>query len=207
MNSRLSSCHAGMISEEDTERHIFLQNDTWRITRIPRHVPPIWSAVRAPVQNTKTYTDLHDTLWAWHWSQYCEAYSPVSEMTATRFSSLIRERNICIFHVCKSHPSFYSICPTSARVQRPETQSEHSFNSNVKLQNIWSFTFTPSICSVDRLCGQSSWLQIQSSRVRFPALTNFLRISGSGTGSTQPHQNNWGATWKKSSGSGLENRN
>jgi hypothetical protein len=25
-------------------------------------------------------------------------------------------------------------------------------------------------------------------------------------GSTQPHEDNWGATWRKSSGSGLENR-
>jgi hypothetical protein len=30
--------------------------------------------------------------------------------------------------------------------------------------------------------GQSSRLQIQRSRVRFPALPDFLRISGSGTG-------------------------
>jgi hypothetical protein len=43
--------------------------------------------------------------------------------------------------------------------------------------------------------GQSSWLQIQRSRVRFPALPDFLRSIGSGTGSTQPHKDNWGATW------------
>ena len=54
--------------------------------------------------------------------------------------------------------------------------------------------------------GQSFWLQIQRSRVRFPALPNFLSSSGSGTGSTQPREVNWGATWIKSSGSGLENR-
>ena len=34
--------------------------------------------------------------------------------------------------------------------------------------------------------GQSFWLQIQRSRVRFPALPDFLSSSGSGTGSTQP---------------------
>ena len=54
--------------------------------------------------------------------------------------------------------------------------------------------------------GQSFWLQIQRSRVRFPELPDFLNSSGSGTGSTQPREVNWGATWIKSSGSGLENR-
>jgi hypothetical protein len=38
--------------------------------------------------------------------------------------------------------------------------------------------------------GQSSWLQIQRSRVPFLALSYFLRCSGSGTGSTQPRENN-----------------
>jgi hypothetical protein len=35
------------------------------------------------------------------------------------------------------------------------------------------------------VCGQSSWLQIQRSRVRFQELPDFLR-SKSGTGFTQP---------------------
>jgi hypothetical protein len=60
------------------------------------------------------------------------------------------------------------------------------------------------------VCGlvvKSSWLHIQrAARVRFPALPDFLRSSGSGTGSTQSREYNWGATSKKSSGSGLENR-
>jgi hypothetical protein len=43
----------------------------------------------------------------------------------------------------------------------------------------------------------SFWLQIQRSRVRFPALPDFLRSMGSGTGSTQPREDNWAATWKK----------
>ena len=38
--------------------------------------------------------------------------------------------------------------------------------------------------------GQSCWLQIQRSRVRFPALPDFLSSSGSGTGSTQPREVN-----------------
>jgi hypothetical protein len=39
--------------------------------------------------------------------------------------------------------------------------------------------------------GQSSWLQIQRSLVRFPALPDFLRSSGSRTVFTQPREYNW----------------
>jgi hypothetical protein len=42
--------------------------------------------------------------------------------------------------------------------------------------------------------GQSSWLHIQTSRIRFPAIRDFLRSSGSGTGSPQPREYNWRAT-------------
>jgi hypothetical protein len=38
--------------------------------------------------------------------------------------------------------------------------------------------------------GQISWLQIQRCRVRFPALPDFLKNSGSGTGSTEPREDN-----------------
>ena len=48
--------------------------------------------------------------------------------------------------------------------------------------------------------GQSFWLQLQRSWVRFPALPDFLSGSGSGMGYTQPREPcevNWGATWIK----------
>jgi hypothetical protein len=39
-----------------------------------------------------------------------------------------------------------------------------------------------------------------------PGATNFLRSNGSGMESTQRREHNSGATWKKSSSSGLEKR-
>jgi len=46
------------------------------------------------------------------------------------------------------------------------------------------------ICVCLSSSGQGFWLQIQRSRVRFPALPDFLSGSGSGTGSTQPREVN-----------------
>jgi hypothetical protein len=56
----------------------------------------------------------------------------------------------------------------------------------------------------DRLCGLVVRVPVYRSkgpevRVRFPALPNFLRSTGSGTGATQPREYNWGPTWKKNS--------
>jgi hypothetical protein len=57
----------------------------------------------------------------------------------------------------------------------------------------------------DRLCGLVAGFLATGPefRVLFPALPDYLS-SWSGTGSTQPRECNWGATWK-SSDSGLEN--
>jgi hypothetical protein len=52
--------------------------------------------------------------------------------------------------------------------------------------------------------GHSSWLQIRRSG-SIPGTTR-KKSNGSGTGSTQPSEYNWGATWQKSSCSCLENR-
>jgi hypothetical protein len=67
---------------------------------------------------------------------------------------------------------------------RPFSHSSFYFNF-ISLQFIW-----PPLWSTD----QSSWLQIQRSRGRFPALPDFLRSSGSETESAQPREGNWRAT-------------
>ena len=73
------------------------------------------------------------------------------------------------------------------------SQSDLQHSRDLICESLWS-------------SGQSFWLQIQRSRVRLPALPDFLSSGGSRTGSTQPREVNWGATWIKSSGSGPENR-
>jgi hypothetical protein len=59
----------------------------------------------------------------------------------------------------------------------------------------------------DRLCGLM--VRVLGYRSGGPGSipgTTRKQSSGSGTGSTQPREYSWGATWKKSSGSSLENR-
>jgi hypothetical protein len=74
--------------------------------------------------------------------------------------------------------------------------SEH-FLSLYSDINISTVSFDHSVIKSERQwvpplwsSGQSSWLHIQRSRVRFPTLQDFLRSSGSGTGSTQPCEYN-----------------
>jgi hypothetical protein len=53
----------------------------------------------------------------------------------------------------------------------------------------YSFVLTEAMKSMDRNCGQ--FLDTDPEvRVRFPALPDYLRSSGSGTGSTQPCEYN-----------------
>jgi ferredoxin len=72
----------------------------------------------------------------------------------------------------------------------------------------WAISINRDIKIGDRLCGLV-WPEFfatdQEARVRFPALPE-KKSSESGTGSTQSREYNWGATWYKSSGSCLENR-
>jgi hypothetical protein len=69
----------------------------------------------------------------------------------------------------------------------PSPKSIYSFTWSAPGQQFQSMsdTYIPLWSS-----GQSFWLQILGSRVRFSALPDFLRSSGSGTGSTQPREDN-----------------
>jgi hypothetical protein len=83
-------------------------------------------------------------------------------------------------------------------VCNPTTRQATQPPSFVVSWNIWSPLWSS---------GQSSWLQIQRSRIRFVAISDFLRNNGSGTGSTQPREYKWGGPLgRKNSCCGLENR-
>jgi hypothetical protein len=60
---------------------------------------------------------------------------------------------------------------------------------------VWMSAFIMCVILSDRLCGLVVRVHGYRSRVRLPVLPDFLRSSGSGTGSTQPREYNWGATW------------
>jgi hypothetical protein len=85
---------------------------------------------------------------------------------------------------------YYSTLKTEATCS---SETSVDFQRNTSLKKIRKAIPGPPLWS----SGQSSLIQIQRSRVRFPALPDFLRSSGSGTGSTQPRECKWGATWRK----------
>jgi hypothetical protein len=73
-----------------------------------------------------------------------------------------------------------------------KSDKQTSFNGRLRVNR--SPPLIPSLSQLNpvdgRLYGQSSRLQIWRFRVRFPALVDFLRSSGSGTASTHPRENN-----------------
>jgi hypothetical protein len=93
-------------------------------------------------------------------------------------------------------------------VNRPGREADHSPSFNTEFKNgaavppfthmslqriaynyiniVYYILYTPPLWS----SGQSSWLQIQESGFNSPALPDFPRSSGSGTGSTQPREYN-----------------
>jgi hypothetical protein len=85
------------------------------------------------------------------------------------------------------------------KIQIPPYRNRKSANPYQKNSNLvwWSPLWSN---------GQCSWLHIQRSGFDSLRYQIFFRSSGSGTGPTEPREYNWGATWKKSSFSGLENR-
>jgi hypothetical protein len=88
------------------------------------------------------------------------------------------------------------LCHSPTLCHHPPSESEQDAKVTLAVQFIPHFSelitnYRPTLWS----SAQSSWLQIQRARVRYLVLPDFLRSSGSGTGSTQPCEDNWGAIW------------
>jgi hypothetical protein len=99
--------------------------------------------------------------------------------------------------------AYYRDSFTFFYVDAARTSGEtHLWASRSSYEDIFIFC---RCCSLPWFSGHSFWLQTQRSRVRFPTPPDVLSSSGSVKGSTQPREDKWGATWKESSGSGLEN--
>jgi hypothetical protein len=77
------------------------------------------------------------------------------------------------------------------------------FDQMTGLRNSYSRAIKGTIFKVVNTCTENTsfWLIrdliLLNIQVRFPELPDFLRSSESGTGSSQPREENWGAIWMK----------
>jgi hypothetical protein len=101
----------------------------------------------------------------------CDAAKVLIRMVLLKCGEELWGINVVTAHGCSGSNS----CFVKRRWGVKKADSE-SFETSIKQRPpLWS-------------SGQSFWLQIQRSRVRFPVLPDFLSSSGSGTGSTQPRE-------------------
>jgi hypothetical protein len=156
----------------------------------------------------------HDLSQRWRQEVPCKHwYLLLNYWTENHNRNLHSEENL------KSHTAveLYIDVTKPASLKRP-WKREHSLKRD---SNIWLWVLSCGSLSVGRVrlwtkdhgvcfynvirrlplwCnGASSWLHIQRFRVRFPALSEFLRSSGS----THSREDNWEAAWMKKVGNSV----
>jgi hypothetical protein len=110
-----------------------------------------------------------------------------SKTATTRRTKGLDDRHFLIQRIRRHSVTQFSVANGNKLISQMYRTKRESF---IQLRSTKKIIFT-------HLSGQSFWLQIQRSRAWFPALPDFLRSRGSGTGSSQPREDNWGATWMK----------
>jgi hypothetical protein len=159
--------------------------------------PPLWSSGQSSWLHNG---DVLCFLWGTNWIYICcveESRLPL--WSSGQSSSLQIGYVLCFLW----STNWIYIC--YAEESRP-TLSSSGQSSWLQIGDVLCFLWGTNwiyICYVEEsrtppwASGQSSWLQIQRCGFNSPALPDFLRSSGSGTGSTQSREYNWGAAWKE----------
>jgi hypothetical protein len=124
-------------------------------------------------------------------TDFCNSFVCVCEMHTQKSSWWANNHHYCHHH----HQHHWQNSPFCAIAFEDSARLVYSIvNCTIRFSLLWISRnpfYRPPLWS----SGQGFWLQILRSRVWFPALPDFLRSSGSGTGSTHPREDNWGATW------------
>jgi hypothetical protein len=145
-----------------------------------------------PVYNNNKYDSKPHNIFFSLFKSHCLRRGPKKAIFRIILNVMLLARNIGSAN-CLYVPEFVEItsidvqclCFPDGKWHRPDVlDSSYLFYiACLNYSSVWLNFYNHLLICFDRLCGQSSWLQIQSSRVRFPALPDFLISSGSETGS------------------------
>jgi hypothetical protein len=159
--------------------------------------PPLWSRGQSSWLHNR---DVLCFLWGTNWIYICYVEESRPPLWSSGQSSWLHNGDVLCF---LWGTNCICICYVEESRQRLWASGQSSWLHNKDVLCFLWGTNCICICYAEESrqplwsSGQTSWLQFQRSRVRFPALPDFLRSSGPGRGSTQPCEYNSGATWKK----------
>jgi hypothetical protein len=172
---------------------LFANENIFSFTFLESDGPPLWSSVQSSwLQNG----DVMCFLWGTNWIYVCYVGESRPPLWSSGQSSWLQNGDVMCFlwgtnwiYICyveESRPPLWS-----------SGQSSWLQNRDV-MCFLWGTNWIYVCYVVDRLCGlvvRVSGYRSRGPGFDSPSLPVFLRSSVSGTGSTQPRECNWGATW------------